>query len=269
MSALCGEHKNCFPPRPAANMLLIVVFSKSPKELAKKKPNNCEETRVWKFQWNWPTVFPWLRANMRCLSSDEQYDISYPYPQLQPPTCYLYSLFCDVCPQQLQSSSGTDLSKNGTKAFKMDSPKKHDKSQAHASCIEALKARQNPQETLLLQLLNKAFGYYDAKLKKIQTAFTIVALERPFDDYETVPALQNINGADLDEMDATRSVCTEFLHNISDVMKEEMALKLKNSNFISVLADGGTDKGVMEEVLVYVRYLDMELGKLVNEYLAI
>lgn len=28
-----------------------------------------------------------------------------------------------------------------------------------------------------------------------------------------------------------------------------------------MMADGGTDQGVMEEVLVYVRYLDMELGK--------
>lgn len=35
------------------------------------------------------------------------------------------------------------------------------------------------------------------------------------------------------------------------------------------MADGGTDQGVMEEVLVYVCYLDMELGKPVNEYLAI
>jgi len=52
-------------------------------------------------------------------------------------------------------------------------------------------------------------------------------------------------------------------------MKEEMAVKLKKSNLISVLADGGTDKGVMEKVLVYVRYLDMELGKPVSEHLAI
>ena len=35
------------------------------------------------------------------------------------------------------------------------------------------------------------------------------------------------------------------------------------------MADGGTDVGVLEEVLVYVRYLDWDLGKPVNEYLAI
>lgn len=48
-------------------------------------------------------------------------------------------------------------------------------------------------------------------------------------------------------------------------------MKLKKSNFILVMADGGTDQSVMEEVLVYVRYFDMKLGKPVSlsEYLAI
>ena len=118
--------------------------------------------------------------------------------------------------------------------------------------------------------LNKAISLHDSKLeKKILNAFTVVALERPFDDYTTFCALQNINGVDLGEAYTTRSACTEFLHSISEVMKEDIAVKLKKSNFISVMADGGTDQGVMEEVLVYVRYFDMELGKPVSEYLAI
>lgn len=95
-----------------------------------------------------------------------------------------------------------------------------------------------------------------------------MALERPFDDYETACALQNIYGADLGETYVTRSACTEFLPH-SEVMKDEIAEKLRGNNFLSVMADGGTDQSVMEQVLVYVRYLDMELGKPVNEYLAI
>ena len=46
-------------------------------------------------------------------------------------------------------------------------------------------------------------------------------------------------------------------------------MKLRESNFISVMADGRTDFGVLEEVLVYAHYLDWELGKRINEYLAI
>ena len=154
--------------------------------------------------------------------------------------------------------------------FNIESLKKHEKSQAHAGCVTVFEAHRQPQETLLVKSLNKAISLHDRKLeKKILTAFTVLALERPFDYYTTFCALQNINGVDLGETYTTRSACTEFLHSISEVMKEEIAVKLKKSNFISVMADGGTDLSVMEEVLVYVRYFDMELGKSVSEYLAI
>lgn len=49
---------------------------------------------------------------------------------------------------------------------------------------------------------------------------------------------------------------------------DSVALKLRESNFLSVMADGGTDQGAVEEVLVYVCYLDWEHGKPVSEYLA-
>lgn len=162
---------------------------------------------------------------MHCLNSDEQY--SYPYPQVQPPNCVVQSMFCDACSQLAKTSSGADISKkSGTKVFKIETLKKHEKSQAHVSCTETLKVRQKPQESPLAKSLNKASTSADAKLgKKILTAFTVVALERPFDDYETVCALQSINGADLGETYVTRSACTEFLSNKSEVMKDEIAEK--------------------------------------------
>ena len=176
-------------------------------------------------------------------------------------------MYCNVCSQQSQSSFRTDISKeSGTKVFKMESLKKHEKSQAHVSCLEAMKAHKKPKETPLVKSLNNSMDQRDAKLEKILTAFTVVALERPFDDFETICTLQNISGADLGE---TYTTCTEFLSHISDAMEEDVAVKLRESNFISVMADGGTDFGVLEEVLLYVRYLDWELGKPVNDYLAI
>ncbi len=236
-----------------------------------KKNASYEDKRVRKFQWNWLTLFPWLRINMQCLSSNKQYDIEYPYPQVQPPNTEVSSMYCDVCSKLSLSSSSAEISKkSGSKVFKIESLKKHGKSQTHTSCVETLNARQKPQDTPLVKSLNKGMSVSDARLeKKILTAFTVVANERPFDDYETFCSLQNINGADLGETYTTRSACTEFLRHISNAITAETAVKLKESHFISVMADGGTDFGVLEEVLVYVRYLDWELGKPVSEYLAI
>ena len=55
---------------------------------------------------------------------------------------------------------------------------------------------------------------------------------------------KNINGADLGEINVTRSACTEFLSNKSEVMKDEIAENLRGNNFLSAMADGGTDQGV-------------------------
>lgn len=54
------------------------------------------------------------------------------------------------------------------------------------------------------------------------------------------------------------------MSHISDVMKEEVAAKLRQSNLITVLADGGSDFGILEVILVFVRYLNWELGRPVN-----
>ena len=128
----------------------------------------------------WTTIFvhcmrfSWLRVNAGCLSSNEQYDLTYLYPQIQPPTCEVYSMYCSMCSQHLQSSSANDISKkSGSRMFKMETLKKHDKSQAHASCVESLKACQKPQERPFVKSLNKLIGAKDPKLEKILTVFTL------------------------------------------------------------------------------------------------
>ena len=68
----------------------------------------------------------------------------------------------------------------------------------------------------------------------------------------------------LEKTYTTRSACSEFLSHISDVMKEEVAAKLRQSNLITVMADGGSDFGILEVILVFVRYLNWELGRPVN-----
>ena len=132
----------------AANVASPQVLSQLSKGEEKKKTSNHKESRVRNFQWNWLTLFPWLRINMQSLNSDEQY--SYPKPQVQLRNCVVQSMFCDACSQLAKTSSGADISKkSGTKVFKIETLKKHEKSQAHVSCTKTLKARQNPQESPL------------------------------------------------------------------------------------------------------------------------
>lgn len=41
-------------------------------------------------------------------------------------------------------------------------------------------------------------------------------------------------------------------------MKQELVTEIKNSPFMSILSDGSTDTGVLEQEIVYVRYVDVK-----------
>ena len=62
----------------------------------------------------------------------------------------------------------------------------------------------------------------------------------------------------------------KFLASSSDVIKDNVSNELENARFISILGDGSTDKGIIEQELVYVRFVDSEghiqtkLGDIVN-----
>ncbi|XP_078370797.1 zinc finger protein 862-like [Oculina patagonica] len=110
----------------------------------------------------------------------------------------------------------------------------------------------------------------DEKLeKKFKTAFYISALERPLDDYESLCMLQKLNGVELGETYLSRSACTDFIDHISSVMKDDLAENLKDCHFFSLMIDGSTDHGVIEEAIMYVRYLDKSLGTPATVYLGI
>ena len=52
-------------------------------------------------------------------------------------------------------------------------------------------------------------------------------------------------------------------------MKDDLAVKLKECPFFSVMMDGSTDHGVIEEAITYVRYLEKSSGRPVTVYLGI
>ena len=74
-------------------------------------------------------------------------------------------------------------------------------------------------------------------------------MERPLDDYESLCALQKLNGVDLGETYLTRSACTDFIDHISSVIKDDLADNLKGCNVFSLMIDGSTDHGVIEEAI--------------------
>lgn len=78
-----------------------------------------------------------------------------------------------------------------------------------------------------------------------------------------------MNGVEFGEIYLIWFVCMEFIDYISFVMKDDFVVKLKECFFFFVMIDGSIDYGVIEEVIMYVCYLEKFIGRLVIVYFGI
>ena len=238
----------------------------------KKRRKDYEMKRKRLFQWKWIQAHPWVHINIVKKDTLEPLTLPKPFPSIQPEGTVVQSMYCGVCSKHPAiASKDSEFSKrSGSCHFKSEALKKHESSQNHKKCIAAENAIKNPESTEMYKCCKQLYEKEDETIaKKFKTAFYISALERPLDDYESLCTLQKLNGVELGETYLTRSACTDFIDHISSVMKEDLAEKLKGCHFFSVMLDGSTDLGVIEEVIIYVRYLDKSVGRPVTTYVGI
>ena len=89
-----------------------------------------------------------------------------------------------------------------------------------------------------------------------RTAYTCVKEYMPFTKYEALCELQELNGIVLWDNYLSRKACARFVQSITEDIKGDLRSSIKNSRFVSILSDGSTDKGIIEEEIVYVRFVE-------------
>ena len=78
----------------------------------------------------------------------------------------------------------------------------------------------------------------------------------PFTKYEALCELQQLNGLVLGDNYFSRKACARFVQSIAEDIKGDLRSSNKNSRCVSILSDGSTDKGIIEEEIVYVRFVE-------------
>lgn len=86
----------------------------------------------------------------------------------------------------------------------------------------------------------------------------VVKQGKPFSDFLYVMEIQRKNKVDIGEQYMNLEGCKLFIRWIAKQMKQELVTEIKNSPFMSILSDGSTDTGVLEQEIVYVRYVDVK-----------
>ena len=168
------------------------------------------------------------------------------------------TLFCQVCREfQTISDQKSTLVTGITSNYRKETLKFHDKSVKHQTCIDRKKALENPGGTNYAKSSRKADEKNSEVYEKLfNTAYYVASENEPFAKFPKLCALQTKNGLNFGTNYLNDKGCKMFLTSSSEVLREDVSKELENVRFISILGDGSTDKGIIEQELVYVRFVD-------------
>ncbi|KAK5930692.1 hypothetical protein CgunFtcFv8_026910 [Champsocephalus gunnari] len=80
--------------------------------------------------------------------------------------------------------------------------------------------------------------------------------ERPFTDFPVLVDLNRRTGAKMPLCYHHDKACARFFVDIYQFIYDPILAEVKSARFFSVMIDGATDKAILEQEIVYVRYLD-------------
>ena len=92
----------------------------------------------------------------------------------------------------------------------------------------------------------------------MNTAFFVGKEELAFRKFGSLCDLQEKNGVKMESMYRNEKMCSQFIASIADVEKEKTKREVRETRFLSLLSDGSTDAGIIEQETVFVRYVDKQ-----------
>lgn len=88
------------------------------------------------------------------------------------------------------------------------------------------------------------------------TVYYLAKQERPFSDYPELLSLQQKNGVKKFESNNNDRATGNFCDATGKTLKDALVKDLVDAKYYSLLTDGSTDSGVLEQELIYVLFLN-------------
>ena len=89
----------------------------------------------------------------------------------------------------------------------------------------------------------------------MNTAYFTVKHGLSYKKYPLICKLQEKNGLDLGNNYLNDKACNRIVNSISEDLRKNQKDEINGARFLSVLSDGSTDAGILEEEAVYLRYV--------------
>lgn len=173
------------------------------------------------------------------------------------------TLFCKVCRQfPLIADSKSSLYIGISSKFKKETLKFHAKSAKHIRCVEHKTAVEQPGSSAIEKSAKKVDEINSKKYEVLMnTAYYVAQEGEAFSKFPGLCDLMEKNGVTVGQNYRNRQACTGFVTGASDTLKAQTSQAVEKSRFVSILCDGATDKAIIEQEIIYIRYVD-EHGKL-------
>ena len=174
-------------------------------------------------------------------------------------------MFCKTCRKYPSLADKSSPLFSGTSNFRVDPLKSHRRSREHETCELRLQheSKENATTELKNTPIGKALLKVDENQKKrlcflFNTAYAVAKKGKPFSDFEYICELQIKNGLDLGENYLNDHACQKFVLSAAHIIRDDIKSVVAKNHFVSVLSDGSTDSAVVEQEIVYLRYIDFD-----------
>lgn len=88
-----------------------------------------------------------------------------------------------------------------------------------------------------------------------RTAHAIALSNKPYSDFKWMCQLDQIKGLDLGSTYHNDKSCRVFIKAIAMTEREKIKTEVQSSDFVSILCDGSTDAAIIDNEIVYIRYV--------------
>ena len=213
------------------------------KKLKTSSSSTYEEKRKRSFLSSWAKDYPWLR-------NDEQKSIMY---------CAWCRQFPDLVDKNSPLFKGTGPGASKPSDYRKGGLITHDKRANHQRVAGKRTAINNPgNQPMDIHLANLSNEEKNRMRILFNTAHFTAKEDLAMKKYPKLCNLQERNGLDLGNNYRNDKSCRQFIDAIADESREILTDEINETRFICVLGDGTTDRGVIEQEAVYVRYVDKD-----------
>ena len=165
-------------------------------------------------------------------------------------------MFCKTCMKFSQLADKNSPFVSGTGTFRKDLIKTHDRSKHHSQCCKAQQAREKPTDTVMAKTVAKMNrANFEVLQKLFRTAYYIAKEKLPMAKLAGMCKLQQANGVEIKDTYINDHACREFIGAMAQTEMARTKKEIADARFVSVLSDGSTDTGIIEQEAVYVRFI--------------